>query len=671
MKNRPKAALTSLYREIEHHNHLYHVLDDPEIPDAAYDRLLKKLIDLEQAHPDLVSADSPTRRVGDTPLESLGEVHHGLPMLSLNNGFDDDQVTEFDRRCREALKTESILYVAEPKLDGLAISLIYEKGRMVRAATRGDGARGEDVTHNARTIRSIPLGLSGDGFPGLLEVRGEVYMPRAGFTRLNEQQRIAQAKPYVNPRNAAAGSLRQLDPRVSASRPLAFFCYGIGQVDDGLLERSHSANLARLRGWGLRVNPRVQSVTGVAECLGYYRNLLGMRDDLDYEIDGVVYKVDSIPEQQRLGSVSRAPRWALAHKFPAQEELTVVQGIEVQVGRTGAVTPVARLKPVFVGGVTVSNATLHNRSEIQRLDVRIGDTVFVRRAGDVIPEIVSVVRQQRPPGTRRYRFPDSWPVCGSSVISDEDGVILRCSGGLYCNAQIKELIKHFASRRAMDIEGLGNKLVEQLVDAGHVTDVSDLYALDEKVISSLERMGDKSASNLVAALARSRETSLARFLFALGIPQVGETTARLLADHFGSLDRLQAATLEQLQAVPDVGPVVAEGLLGFFREKHNQSVIQRLRRRGVTWAEQAAPRLSSGPLAGRTFVLTGTLTALNRQQAAEQLTAFGARVTGSVSRKTDYLVAGMDPGSKLVRAEKLGITVLDESALLTLLAKCS
>jgi len=671
MKNRPKAALTSLYREIEHHNHLYHVLDDPEIPDAAYDRLLKKLIDLEQAHPDLVSADSPTRRVGDTPLESLGEVHHGLPMLSLNNGFDDDQVTEFDRRCREALKTESILYVAEPKLDGLAISLIYEKGRMVRAATRGDGTRGEDVTHNARTIRSIPLGLSGDGFPGLLEVRGEVYMPRAGFTRLNEQQRIAQAKPYVNPRNAAAGSLRQLDPRVSASRPLAFFCYGIGQVDDGLLERSHSANLARLRGWGLRVNPRVQSVTGVAECLGYYRNLLGIRDDLDYEIDGVVYKVDSIPEQQRLGSVSRAPRWALAHKFPAQEELTVVQGIEVQVGRTGAVTPVARLKPVFVGGVTVSNATLHNRSEIQRLDVRIGDTVFVRRAGDVIPEIVSVVRQQRPPGTRRYRFPDSCPVCGSSVISDEDGVILRCSGGLYCNAQIKESIKHFASRRAMDIEGLGNKLVEQLVDAGHVTDVSDLYALDEKVISSLERMGDKSASNLVAALARSRETSLARFLFALGIPQVGETTARLLADHFGSLDRLQAATLEQLQAVPDVGPVVAEGLLGFFREKHNQSVIQRLRRRGVTWAEQAAPLLSSGPLAGRTFVLTGTLTALNRQQAAEQLTAFGARVTGSVSRKTDYLVAGMDPGSKLVRAEKLGITVLDESALLTLLAKCS
>ncbi|MEC9329712.1 MAG: NAD-dependent DNA ligase LigA [Pseudomonadota bacterium] len=671
MKNRPKAALTSLYREIEHHNHLYHVLDDPEIPDAAYDRLLKKLIDLEQAHPDLVSADSPTRRVGDTPLESLGEVHHGLPMLSLNNGFDDDQVTEFDRRCREALKTESILYVAEPKLDGLAISLIYEKGRMVRAATRGDGARGEDVTHNARTIRSIPLGLSGDGFPGLLEVRGEVYMPRAGFTRLNEQQRIAQAKPYVNPRNAAAGSLRQLDPRVSASRPLSFFCYGIGQVDDGLLERSHSANLARLRGWGLRVNPRVQSVTGVAECLGYYRNLLGIRDDLDYEIDGVVYKVDSIPEQQRLGSVSRAPRWALAHKFPAQEELTVVQGIEVQVGRTGAVTPVARLKPVFVGGVTVSNATLHNRSEIQRLDVRIGDTVFVRRAGDVIPEIVSVVRQQRPPGTRRYRFPNSCPVCGSSVISDEDGVILRCSGGLYCNAQIKESIKHFASRRAMDIEGLGNKLVEQLVDAGHVTDVSDLYALDEKVISSLERMGDKSASNLVAALVRSRETSLARFLFALGIPQVGETTARLLADHFGSLDRLQAATLEQLQAVPDVGPVVAEGLLGFFREKHNQSVIQRLRCRGVTWAEQAAPRLSSGPLAGRTFVLTGTLTALNRQQAAEQLTAFGARVTGSVSRKTDYLVAGMDPGSKLVRAEKLGITVLDESALLTLLAKCS
>ncbi len=671
MKNRPKAALTSLYREIEHHNHLYHVLDDPEIPDAAYDRLLKKLIDLEQAHPDLVSADSPTRRVGDTPLESLGEVHHGLPMLSLNNGFDDDQVTEFDRRCRDVLKTESILYVAEPKLDGLAISLIYEKGRMVRAATRGDGTRGEDVTHNARTIRSIPLGLSGDGIPGLLEVRGEVYMPRAGFTRLNEQQRIAQAKPYVNPRNAAAGSLRQLDPRVSASRPLAFFCYGVGQVDDGLLERSHSANLARLRTWGLRVNPRVQSVTGVAECLGYYRNLLEIRDDLDYEIDGVVYKVDSIPEQQRLGSVSRAPRWALAHKFPAQEELTVVQGIEVQVGRTGAVTPVARLKPVFVGGVTVSNATLHNRSEIQRLDVRIGDTVFVRRAGDVIPEIVSVVRQQRPPGTRRYRFPNSCPVCGSSVISDEDGVILRCSGGLYCNAQIKESIKHFASRRAMDIEGLGNKLVEQLVDAGHVTDVSDLYALDEKVISSLERMGDKSASNLVAALARSRETSLARFLFALGIPQVGETTARLLADHFGSLDRLQAATLEQLQAVPDVGPVVAEGLLGFFREKHNQSVIQRLRRRGVTWAEQAAPPLSSGPLAGRTFVLTGTLTALNRQQAAEQLTALGARVTGSVSRKTDYLVAGMDPGSKLVRAEKLGITVLDESALLTLLAKCS
>ena len=671
MKDRPEAALNKLYREIERHNRLYYVLDDPEIPDAEYDRLLKQLIDLEQANPNLVSADSPTRRVGETPLDSLGEVRHGVPMLSLNNGFDDNQVTEFDRRCREVLEAESVDYVAEPKLDGLAISLIYENGRMVRAATRGDGTRGEDVTHNARTIRSIPLGLSGDRFPELLEVRGEVYMPRAGFTRLNEQQRRVQAKPYVNPRNAAAGSLRQLDPRVSATRPLAFFCYGIGQVDNGLLETSHSTNLDRLRAWGLRINPRVATVTGVAGCLDYYRDLLATRDELDYEIDGVVYKVDSIPGQHGLGSVSRAPRWALAHKFPAQEELTVVEGIEVQVGRTGALTPVARLKPVFVGGVTVSNATLHNRAEIQRLDVRIGDTVSVRRAGDVIPEIVSVVRKQRPRNTRPYRFPDSCPVCGSVIVSDEEDVILRCSGGLYCNAQIKESIKHFASRRAMDIEGLGNKLVEQLVDAGLVSDVADLYAVEAHVISGLERMGEKSAGNLVAALARSRETTLGRFLFALGIPQVGETTAQLLAEHFGTLKNLRAADLEQLQAVQDIGPVVADGVLGFFGEKHNEVIIERLCQFGVTWPEQEARRASPGPLSGQTFVLTGTLATLSRQQAAEKLAAMGARITASVSRKTDCLVAGVDPGSKLAKAEQLGVRVLDENALLSLLAEYS
>ena len=671
MKDRLEAALNKLYLEIERHNHLYYVLDDPEIPDAEYDRLLKQLIDLEQANPHLVSADSPSRRVGDTPLETLGEVRHGLPMLSLNNGFDDNQITEFDRRCCEVLGVESVDYVAEPKLDGLAISLIYENGRLVRAATRGDGTRGEDVTHNTLTIRSIPLRLAGDGFPDLLEVRGEVYMPRAGFTWLNRQQRQAQAKPYVNPRNAAAGSLRQLDPRVTATRPLAFFCYGIGQVDDGLLETSHSFNLEQLRVWGLRINPRVVTVTGVLGCLDYYRNLLATRDELDYEIDGVVYKVNSIPGQHRLGSVSRAPRWALAHKFPAQEELTVVEGIEVQVGRTGALTPVARLKPVFVGGVTVSNATLHNHSEIQRLDVRIGDTVSVRRAGDVIPEIVSVVRKKRPRNTRPYRFPDSCPVCGAVIVSDKEGVILRCGGGLYCNAQIKESIKHFASRRAMDIEGLGNKLVEQLVDTGLVSDVADLFALEAPVIAGLERMGEKSAGNLVAALADSRETTLDRFLFALGIPQVGETTAQLLAEHFGTLENLRAADLEKLQAVQDIGPVVAEGVLGFFREEHNKVVIEQLRELGVTWPELEKPPSSLGPLTGQTFVLTGSLATLNRQQASEKLAALGVRITASVSRKTDCLVAGADPGSKLTKAEQLGVRILNEDALLSLLAEYS
>ncbi|HAD36825.1 MAG TPA: DNA ligase, partial [Gammaproteobacteria bacterium] len=586
MKKGPRTELDRLYGQIRHHDYCYYVLDAPEVPDAEYDRQYRKLIELEARNPELVASDSPTKRVGSAPVQGLDEVQHAMPMLSLSNAFAKDDVIEFDRRCREALGLDVVGYVAEPKLDGLAVSLHYDNGRLVRAATRGDGNRGEDVTHNARTIRSIPLHLVGVDHPDQLEVRGEVYMSHTGFTRLNEAQRGSGGKLYVNPRNAAAGSLRQLDPRITASRPLAFYGYGVGLVNARASPESQSQMLDSLRHWGIRVNPQVSVVSGAAGCIDYYEKIVAIREKLAYDIDGVVYKVDSFAAQKQLGFIARAPRWALAHKFPAQEELTVIQSIEVQVGRTGAVTPVARLQPVFVGGVTVSNATLHNASEIKRLDVRVGDTVIIRRAGDVIPEVVSVVLDRRIGGTRAFRFPKRCPICGSDIVGDADQVVLRCSGGLFCSAQLKESIKHFASRRAMDIEGLGSKLVDQLVETGHVRDVADLFDLDLEVLLSLERMGEKSARNLLDAIDHSQNTSLGRFLFALGIPQVGEATANTLAEHFATLDRLRAADQSQLQAVSDVGPVVAEGVIRFFSQTDNQQVIDRLLAAGVIWPDK-------------------------------------------------------------------------------------
>ena len=666
MKKGPRTELDRLYGQIRHHDYCYYVLDAPEVPDAEYDRQYRKLIELEARNPELVASDSPTKRVGSAPVQGLDEVQHAMPMLSLSNAFAKDDVIEFDRRCREALGLDVVGYVAEPKLDGLAVSLHYDNGRLVRAATRGDGNRGEDVTHNARTIRSIPLHLVGVDHPDQLEVRGEVYMSHTGFTRLNEAQRGSGGKLYVNPRNAAAGSLRQLDPRITASRPLAFYGYGVGLVNARASPESQSQMLDSLRHWGIRVNPQVSVVSGAAGCIDYYEKIVAIREKLAYDIDGVVYKVDSFAAQKQLGFIARAPRWALAHKFPAQEELTVIQSIEVQVGRTGAVTPVARLQPVFVGGVTVSNATLHNASEIKRLDVRVGDTVIIRRAGDVIPEVVSVVLDRRIGGTRAFRFPKRCPICGSDIVGDADQVVLRCSGGLFCSAQLKESIKHFASRRAMDIEGLGSKLVDQLVETGHVRDVADLFDLDLEVLLSLERMGEKSARNLLDAIDHSQNTSLGRFLFALGIPQVGEATANTLAEHFAPLDRLRAADQSQLQAVSDVGPVVAEGVIRFFSQTDNQQVIDRLLAAGVIWPDKQIS-VPSDKLAGKTFVLTGTLDQLTRDDAKQRLTDQGARVTGSVSGKTDFLVAGADPGSKLVKAEELGIPVLDEIAFLLLL----
>jgi len=666
MKKGPRTELDRLYGQIRHHDYCYYVLDAPEVPDAEYDRQYRKLIELEARNPELIASDSPTKRVGSAPVQGLDEVQHAMPMLSLSNAFAKDDVIEFDRRCREALGLDVVGYVAEPKLDGLAVSLHYDNGRLVRAATRGDGNRGEDVTHNARTIRSIPLHLVGVDHPDQLEVRGEVYMSHTGFTRLNEAQRGSGGKLYVNPRNAAAGSLRQLDPRITASRPLAFYGYGVGLVNARASPESQSQMLDSLRHWGIRVNPQVSVVSGAAGCIDYYEKIVAIREKLAYDIDGVVYKVDSFAAQKQLGFIARAPRWALAHKFPAQEELTVIQSIEVQVGRTGAVTPVARLQPVFVGGVTVSNATLHNASEIKRLDVRVGDTVIIRRAGDVIPEVVSVVLDRRIGGTRAFRFPKRCPICGSDIVGDADQVVLRCSGGLFCSAQLKESIKHFASRRAMDIEGLGSKLVDQLVETGHVRDVADLFDLDLEVLLSLERMGEKSARNLLDAIDHSQNTSLGRFLFALGIPQVGEATANTLAEHFATLDRLRAADQSQLQAVSDVGPVVAEGVIRFFSQTDNQQVIDRLLAAGVIWPDKQIS-VPSDKLAGKTFVLTGTLDQLTRDDAKQRLTDQGARVTGSVSGKTDFLVAGADPGSKLVKAEELGIPVLDEIAFLLLL----
>lgn len=672
-KPKPKqvARASELRQLLAGHNRQYYELDAPSIPDAEYDRLFQELLALEHEFPELIAADSPTRRVGGAVSGGFAEVVHGVPMLSLDNAFSDQDVLDFDRRIRERLGADVVVYSAEPKLDGVAISLIYENRRLVCAATRGDGAIGEDVTHNVRTIASVPLELKGRGIPGRMEVRGEVYMPRQGFLELNRRAQESGEKPFVNPRNAAAGSLRQLDPAVAARRPLDMYAYGVGQVSGGELPGGHSATLQRLREWGLRTSPDASLVSGAEGCLEYFRALAVRRGSLPFDIDGVVYKVDEYGSQQRLGFVARAPRWAIAHKFPAEEQLSQVEAIDIQVGRTGALTPVARLTPVFVGGVTVSNATLHNFAELKRKDVRIGDTVTVRRAGDVIPEIVSVVMDRRPRGTAVVSAPSACPVCGSEVIQAEGQVIVRCSGGLICPAQRKQALRHFASRRAMDISGLGDQLIEQLVDDNRcsVKTAADLYDLDAAQLSALPRMGDRSAARLIGSIDASRKTTLARFLYALGIPEVGEATSRLLAREFRGLDRLMAASEEELQAIPDIGPVMAAGIAAFFRQRENQQVIAGLRKAGVVWDELSEAAQGSQFLRGQVFVLTGTLAGMSRDEAKARIEACGGKVTGSVSARTSYLVCGEDPGSKLARAASLGVEVLDEQAFLALLER--
>ncbi len=644
---------------LDYHNYRYYVLDDPEISDADYDRLFAELVALEGARPDLARPDSPTQRVGARPSATFAPVVHGQAMLSLANVFSEQELADFDRRVRERLGHDDVLYVAEPKFDGLAVSLRYEEGLLVRAATRGDGATGEDVTANVRTIRSCPLRLRGAA-PRVLEVRGEIYMPRDGFLRLNAAQVAQGGKPFANPRNAAAGSLRQLDPAISAQRPLRLFCYGTGEWSGGTPARSQDQLLACLADLGLPVSPERRVVTGYDGCLGYYMDLGRRRARLAYEIDGVVYKVNDVAEQRLLGELSRTPRWAVAHKFPAEEAVTQVVRIDVQVGRTGALTPVAVLAPVAVGGVMVSHATLHNPDELARKDVRIGDSVTVRRAGDVIPEIVGVVLDQRPGDARPFSFPDQCPVCGSPVVRDQ-GVVARCAGGLVCQAQRRQTIRHFASRRAMDIEGVGDKLVEQLVDGGLVETVADLFKLKAAELAGLERMGERSATKVTEAIAKSRATTLPRFLYALGIPEVGEATARALARHFASLEALMAADEQALTAVPDVGPVVAHAIAVFFSEPHNRTVIAGLQAAGVHWP--ALERPGRGPLSGKTVVLTGTLEGMTREEARAALEGLGAKVSSSVSPRTDYVVAGRDPGSKVKRAEEYGVPVVDEQGL--------
>ena len=731
------AKAAALREQINHHNYQYYVLDDPQIPDSEYDRLLRALEALETEHPSLVRADSPTQRVGASPLAAFDQVRHAIPMLSLENAFGDQEYDDFDRRVRDRLSSEQdIIYAAEPKLDGLAISLRYEHGQLIQAATRGDGRTGENVTQNVRTIPSVPLCLIGEGWPEVLEVRGEIFMPKAGFERLNRRQRNLGEKTFANPRNAAAGSLRQLDSRITAQRPLAMFCYGLGEVIGHPMAGTQSGNMALLRQWGLPTSPELELCDSPDACHSYFAAIGQRRDELAYDIDGVVFKVDRIDLQQQLGFVARAPRWAIAQKFPAQEELTSIEEIEFQVGRTGALTPVARLKPVFVGGVTVSNATLHNMDEIERKDVRVGDTVIVRRAGDVIPEVVGSLPERRPEGAMPVDLPPSCPVCGSAVIRPAGEAVARCSGGLYCSAQRKEAIKHFASRKALDIEGLGDKLVDQLIDADLIHDPADLFALKQGQVAGLERMGEKSAANLIMALQQASETTLGRFLFALGILGIGETMANTLASELGSLEAImslklsdlveikssQAGKLQQklragsadrrqspadvpspadlkwckpvhmamlaerfttlgdlLEVLPQeiantpkikidgVGDVLAEKLVVFFRQPHNLEVISKLQSAGVHWPDPEILESPDGlPFAGKTFVLTGKLSQ-PRDRYKQELLALGAKVSGSVSKNTDFLVAGEAAGSKLAKAQQLGVQVLDEDALLAML----
>jgi DNA ligase (NAD+) len=672
-KLRDEAA--ELRRSIEEHNYAYYVLDDPRVPDAEYDRLLRRLQEIEREHPDLVTPDSPTQRVGTEKLGEFREVRHTKPMLSLDNVFNDEELEAFDRRVRDRLggagiNAELVPYWAEPKLDGAAVSLRYERGELVFGATRGDGYTGEDITHNVRTIRSIPLHLRGPKVPAVLEVRGEIFMPRKGFDELNRRALQRGEKTFVNPRNAAAGSLRQLDPRLTAERPLEAFFYAVGEVSGGALDvRCQSEIVDRLHELGLRTCPEAELVEGIPGCLAYYSRIGAKRADLPYDIDGVVYKVDDLAWQDALGFVSRAPRSWVAHKFPAQEELTIVRDVEFQVGRTGALTPVARLEPVFVGGVTVSNATLHNMDELRRKDVQIGDTVIVRRAGDVIPEIVKVVHERRPADSRVVVLPSHCPVCGSDVERVEGEAVARCVGGLYCPAQRKEAIRHFASRLALNIEGLGEKIIEQVVDQGMVGTPADLYDLTVERLAGLDRMGQKSAEKLIAALEKSKATTFPRFLFALGISEVGEATALALANEFGSLEALLQADEARLLEVPDVGPVVAASIHAFFNERHNREVIDKLRLAGIHWPTITPRPREELPLAGKTFVITGTLQTMTREDAKARLQALGAKVAGSVSTKTDAVIVGADAGSKAAKAAELGIRAMSEGEFLTLIGE--
>ena len=657
-----------LQRELARLEHAYYVLDQPLVPDAEYDRLYRELLDLEAQHPDWVTPDSLSQRVGGAPLKEFMEVKHSVPMLSLNNAFEESELIGFDRRCREGLGLDHVEYACELKFDGLAISLRYENGVLVQAATRGDGASGEDVTSNIRTIRAIPLRLQGPNLPNVIEVRGEVFMHRADFEAMNKTAAKSGEKEFANPRNAAAGSLRQLDSKVTAKRPLSFFAYGLGALEPSQwLPSTHSELLNLYEVLGLPVCRERTVVSSLDGLMKFYAGIAAKREQLPYEIDGVVYKVNSFAEQQQLGCVSRAPRFAIAHKYPAQEEITTVLGIDVQVGRTGAITPVARLAPVLVGGVTVTNATLHNEDEVRRKDVRIGDTVVVRRAGDVIPEIVSVVLDRRPSNTQVFVMPTRCPVCESHIERLSDEAVARCSGGLFCAAQRKQALLHFAQRRAMDIEGLGDKIVDQMVDLNLVRTPADLYRLGFAALVNMERMGEKSADNLLQSIAQSKKTTLARFIFGLGIRHVGESTAKDLAKHFGGIRALMDAPMDELLMVNDVGPVVADSIVSFMSEPHNREVIEQLLVSGIEF--QNEERITTVDLSGKTFVLTGTLPTLSRDQAKELLEAAGAKVAGSVSQKTSFVVAGSDAGSKLDKATELSIPILDEVALLKLLGR--
>ncbi|MCG6937196.1 MAG: NAD-dependent DNA ligase LigA [Gammaproteobacteria bacterium] len=664
--------IEKLREQLRYHSYKYYVLDDPDIPDAEYDRLYNQLVALEEAHPELITADSPTQRIGSKPLTAFEQIQHEIPMLSLDNVFSEDELQAFYHRLQERLNShDEIEFTAEPKLDGLAISLRYEKGLLVYAATRGDGFTGENVTQNVRTMHSVPLRLLGENPPAVLEVRGEVFMPKAGFEKHNKQARENGEKEFANPRNAAAGSLRQLDPAITASRPLSFYCYGLGIVEGRALAKTHYQILQQLKDFGLPVCDEIKVLSGINACLSYYENLLNRRDALSYDIDGIVYKVNAIELQERLGFVSRAPRWAIAHKFPAQEEISRILEVDFQVGRTGAVTPVARLEPVFVGGVTVSNATLHNMDEIRRKDIRVGDQVIVRRAGDVIPEVVRVV-----PGSRKQQLPEiqmltHCPVCKSLIEQLEGEAVARCTGGLYCRAQRAEAIKHFASRKAMDIDGLGDKLVEQLVEQKLINTAADLYQLTADTLASLERMGNKSAANLLAALEKSKHPSLSRFIYALGIREVGESTALNLANEFKTFPAVQHATFDQLIEVEDIGPVVAQHIVNFFQQRHNLEVINQLFAAGIEVqgvSQAISDNQPASELSGKTVVITGTLPSMSRDEAKDKLLAVGAKVTGSVSAKTDYVLAGDKAGLKLTKAEKLGVQIIDEDTMLSMLS---